>query len=511
MKYFKDILSLNDSAFLKVIPQIMKIYSEILADCQNKNQSQDSPSLDGQQNNKDDTLRILFFIFLRALSLVPNETIPQIIPITTLCDTLNVFLGSNTPVLIDHLEGKQESYRNDLEKLIQCILESIRKMEKGGGKKSSASSAVDFKSLEGMVKVLGSLSQIWPCAFGHCFPKAKSSTLGLLFAYESMSKLVVVQTGDDSKARVRKSKEYLLFIISRLLEYRYFKPLCDGTLDDTEREAVLNDFCDWVLLLLDSSDMQGKVECFVDSPLLLDYEIFHGISDSIQTILSSFREQGKDFDTARIDYLLASLENIVTFSGNTQLRIEKRKESVAQNMGLQPPSYSISMMSNPNISSEDHLKSMINTSHVHDLFPDLGLGFIEECLKEFENDPELVVMALLENQLPLYLQNLDRSLPSKSSQQHSHELALVRTISHDSIKTAVTEPSLNESVDTATASLQNLQLHVSDDKLENEAGQDQPVMSRRNVFDGDDFDVLAGKVVDKNLIYFGKKKYVLSN
>jgi hypothetical protein len=31
------------------------------------------------------------------------------------------------------------------------------------------------------------------------------------------------------------------------------------------------------------------------------------------------------------------------------------------------------------------------------------------------------------------------------------------------------------------------------------------------VFDGDDFDVLAGNVIDKNLIYFGKKKYVLSN
>ena len=44
-----------------------------------------------------------------------------------------------------------------------------------------------------------------------------------------------------------------------------------------------------------------------------------------------------------------------------------------------------------------------------DLLPDLGEGFITDCLKYYEMDSEQVVNAILEENLPPILSNADRS------------------------------------------------------------------------------------------------------
>ena len=50
-------------------------------------------------------------------------------------------------------------------------------------------------------------------------------------------------------------------------------------------------------------------------------------------------------------------------------------------------------------------------SYVQSLFPQLGAGFISQCLPYFDNDPEKVINALLEDNLPPHLSSLDRELP----------------------------------------------------------------------------------------------------
>ena len=49
-------------------------------------------------------------------------------------------------------------------------------------------------------------------------------------------------------------------------------------------------------------------------------------------------------------------------------------------------------------------------SHIQSLFPQLGSGFISQCLPYFDNDPEKLINALLEDNLPPHLSSLDREM-----------------------------------------------------------------------------------------------------
>ncbi|XP_067937663.1 activating signal cointegrator 1 complex subunit 2-like [Watersipora subatra] len=95
------------------------------------------------------------------------------------------------------------------------------------------------------------------------------------------------------------------------------------------------------------------------------------------------------------------------------------------------------------------------TSLITELFPDLGAGFIELCMKYYHSTEEFV-SALLEDNLPPSLQELDRSLP-----------------------VAPEERSL--------------------------------VNSRKNVFDNDEFDVFRRTTVDTSKMHRGKRVERLSN
>ena len=49
-------------------------------------------------------------------------------------------------------------------------------------------------------------------------------------------------------------------------------------------------------------------------------------------------------------------------------------------------------------------------AQIRDLFPELGEGFLAQCLAYFDRNTERVINALLEDNLPPHLANLDRAL-----------------------------------------------------------------------------------------------------
>ena len=100
------------------------------------------------------------------------------------------------------------------------------------------------------------------------------------------------------------------------------------------------------------------------------------------------------------------------------------------------------------------LESMI--SSVHDLLPDLGEGFIKICLEEYDYDVEKVVNAVLEDKLLPSLVDVDRCLPRV----------------------------VEEAVDDTENSI---------------------LAQRRNIYDGDEFDVFSRKI-DSTKVHQGKKE-----
>lgn len=104
-------------------------------------------------------------------------------------------------------------------------------------------------------------------------------------------------------------------------------------------------------------------------------------------------------------------------------------------------------------------------SQVRDLFPELGEGFIAACLHHYEDNAEALIDALLNNSLPPSLSSLKRNMPLPARPA--------------AVPAAARAPA---------------------------AAQPASVLAeRRNVFDGDDFDVFAGKAIKSNRVVRGKK------
>ena len=53
-------------------------------------------------------------------------------------------------------------------------------------------------------------------------------------------------------------------------------------------------------------------------------------------------------------------------------------------------------------------------AQIRDLFPELGEGFLAQCLAYFDSNTEKVINALLEDNLPPHLANMDRALAKPS-------------------------------------------------------------------------------------------------
>jgi hypothetical protein len=111
---------------------------------------------------------------------------------------------------------------------------------------------------------------------------------------------------------------------------------------------------------------------------------------------------------------------------------------------------------------------------VHDLFPDLGHGFIQQCFVEYK-DTETVIMKLLENDLPDYLAKLDRSMPLKAE-----------------------DATLNQQMD-------SLALNDSPDVPPDLPPRQNLLSERKNVYDGDKYDIFSNQV-DPKLVHIGKKE-----
>lgn len=59
--------------------------------------------------------------------------------------------------------------------------------------------------------------------------------------------------------------------------------------------------------------------------------------------------------------------------------------------------------------SAGQLESLL--SHIRDLLPDLGEGFVMSCLETYGYDGELVINNILEDRLTPELRDLDRNMP----------------------------------------------------------------------------------------------------
>ncbi|KAF8967792.1 hypothetical protein BGZ46_000097 [Entomortierella lignicola] len=254
---------------------------------------------------------------------------------------------------------------------------------------------------------------------------------------------------------------------------------------ETEDASLTDRLCGVIVDLYEQSPLQEHMIPMFDAPMILDLEIQFCISEKLSDINSSAFNNEDD----RLNHWVVMLSDLQQFNAATQSYIYehnmRKSEKIAQKMSSiyigqdRAAHSSATTLSENRVAApismdqeDDYVKRTILISQLQDLFPDLGDGFLEACLITFKDDPEVVTMRLLEEDLPSDLATMDRS-------------------------TARAMPHHTETAPTSMALV-----HVPGP----EETQHDVLSNRRNIFDGDEFDVFSGSIVDKSKVSRGGKR-----
>jgi len=218
----------------------------------------------------------------------------------------------------------------------------------------------------------------------------------------------------------------------------------------------------------------------------------------LQNALQIFKSQQRNFDVKKLDALILFLGGSVsenstqttqettqpttttTTQQNTQTQQNKQnKHNNSQNSNTTPN------ISQKPISEEEKIKRQSLITQVKELFPELGDGFIDICLHFFNDSHEAVINNLLEGSLPPELSSIDRKLPFGANSNNSNNNAV-----NNKTNTTNTAASNKESKDKGK-------------------GKEQPD-ERRNIFSGDQFDVMTNDSIDMSRVWKGKKSVLES-
>ncbi|KAJ3283702.1 hypothetical protein HDU79_008853 [Rhizoclosmatium sp. JEL0117] len=279
---------------------------------------------------------------------------------------------------------------------------------------------------------------------------------------------------------IRYFKLAIIALLDALLTVSYFNRMGVEPKSDTSIErpvqipltqiasdlsSLTEPLCDLLLLLLDSSPIEEPITSLTSTaPILVDLEVETGVSDRLKSLKEILAQNSPtDGSNARLDFLIVSLEQMIAFSGNIlarKERIDERNQRAAEAAerlvaSSKKTTKKAIKEAEPAAVDDDYIHRTILISQVHDLFPDLGEGFIEVV-------------------------KLDRKMP-RSAPRSSQPTAAQKKSSKSKSNSKDAWPTLGH------------------------ADASNVLSERKNIFDNDEFDVFSKAKVDTKKVIWGKK------
>ncbi|KAI8896146.1 hypothetical protein BC833DRAFT_622385 [Globomyces pollinis-pini] len=393
--------------------------------------------------------------------------------------------GATNPKAIHDLLILNSHWNSMFDSSIHRIIDSIGKVlssqtsgGKGKGKGKNVTASLDNSKLLNLIELFDTISLFISTATSPSIHALSDSSPLLLFnnTYDAINMLN--DLSDEVKSTCVTLKKTILKTCNTWIEFCYWKPiellLKDDIKNLNELDSTFNEICDVLLKLFDLNQVSEPVEYLVDAPFLLDLEITHFVSKALKSYIDKL-----DIDKTRVEYMVISFDHLVTFSGNSEVQRKLQAELFNTDISRvdSPLKETIKM------DSENEIEKLTQISAVHDLFPDLGEGFIEACLVAFK-DSETVIMKLLEDELPDYLRKLDKTMPRTNVLQNNMAF---KSVEDDEI--SLVEVASDH--DTQTDEI----VEVPDLLAE-----------RRNIFDGDKYDIFAGQKLNPDTFHIGKEE-----
>ena len=178
----------------------------------------------------------------------------------------------------------------------------------------------------------------------------------------------------------------------------------------------------------------------------------------------------ESFDKTRIDYLKNVINSSISSSQSQRNSVTRQEVKVNGLVEIE------------NMNENDvQLESSVQ--YIREIMPELGTGFISMCLQHFNYDNETTLNAILEDNLPKHLAQLDRTLAKAQTTQK------VKNVNSDVNGNGPSGPSAANVIPEVPKVIDN----------------------RQNVFNNDEFDIFRNKNVDLSRIHLGKKEKSVSN
>ncbi|KAJ2782492.1 hypothetical protein H4R18_002244 [Coemansia javaensis] len=235
----------------------------------------------------------------------------------------------------------------------------------------------------------------------------------------------------------------------------------DASIDRDANTAVLLD----ILEAMETGD--ATLTPFDNAPFLLDLEFRFGLRHMIRVATAV---SGPGLDSAQMDYLTMTIDQLVAMTqplfrdglGPLTARV-RRAESLAADRRADVDGVADRLAAASLADGNDDAA----VAQVQEMIPGLGRGFVRACLAHHAGSAEAVVNALLENDLPAPLAEMDRAA--------------------EAWEPPASDGSASDDKDTAAA-----------------AAAPDVLASRRNVFDGDAFDIFRNGTLDWSRVSKGK-------
>ncbi|CAO3619138.1 unnamed protein product [Cunninghamella echinulata] len=273
-------------------------------------------------------------------------------------------------------------------------------------------------------------------------------------------------------------KQTLVNMFNNMIHIKYLNPIKyivdeenenSNNNNSNEEKEELNDIIQnlshQILEWLEESKLDTVKTAFIDAPLLADWQIEWQITKQWKQINDDvYHGENEQLNFLTVIFETQIQEMAVEPKSSWRSRIKNQSsqadisQSLSENTTTNTSTMTLSQNNTVITTAYEHddqqLHSLIST--VRDVFPDLGEGFIEECLRVNHHDAEVVIMQLLENNLPPSVASLDRSMERMTTKEES--------VSSKSI-----------------------------------------LDSRKNIFDNDEFDVFSRGYLQMDKVYLGKK------
>ncbi|KAJ2774456.1 hypothetical protein IWQ56_000568 [Coemansia nantahalensis] len=329
-----------------------------------------------------------------------------------------------------------------------------------------------------------SVTWSWLCLTSVCRPAldalAQDSNFILELAKTSdVATKLLLKLGEEgvhsaAPARIASCKE----LIKRLkwewigLAYDVLKALFEAAgparsaIDRDASTAVLLD----ILEALETGD--ATLEPFDNAPFLLDLEFRFGLREMIKV---STAAPGQ-LDAAQLDYVTMTIDQLINMTKplyrdgleSLTLRVEHAEAGAAAAAAAAAADAATDAATDADVDGLAGDLAAVSLGHtpadaaavaqVQEMIPGLGEGFVRACLAHYNNSTEAAVNALLEDSLPQPLAEMDRAA---------------------------------ESWEPPAAS-------------DGDAAQPDVLSTRRNVFDGDEFDIFTRNTLDWLRVRQGK-------